>query len=268
MERKGTITVIEKGKATIHSYTASEEGGLVTTQIIETEKGLVVIDAQFLRPHAREVRDYIFRLGKPVERVIVSHSHPDHWFGLEYLSDHPVYALAETGQEIMDLGEAMIRDKRALLGELVTDSRIIPDHTIEEGQEVICGLRYDFKRIREAEAGVQLLIHLPEVDTLIAQDLLYNGVHLFIGHGAFEGWIEAVKGLEERGCGTILVGHGRPAGPAIYKEVTGYIEEAGRCYRSSRNGEELKERLMERYPDHLAPFLLDISNGFLYPGEG
>jgi glyoxylase-like metal-dependent hydrolase (beta-lactamase superfamily II) len=33
--------------------------------------------------------------GTPIDRVIVTHRHPDRWFGCEYFRDVPVYALAE-----------------------------------------------------------------------------------------------------------------------------------------------------------------------------
>ena len=44
METQGKVTVIKHEKATIHSYMAPEDSALVTTQVIETENHLVVID--------------------------------------------------------------------------------------------------------------------------------------------------------------------------------------------------------------------------------
>jgi glyoxylase-like metal-dependent hydrolase (beta-lactamase superfamily II) len=36
--------------------------------------------------YADEAADYANRLDKPVDRIIVSHGHPDHWSGLEVLT--------------------------------------------------------------------------------------------------------------------------------------------------------------------------------------
>jgi glyoxylase-like metal-dependent hydrolase (beta-lactamase superfamily II) len=89
MKTLGKVTVIKRDKATIHSYMAPEDSALVTSQIIETKNNLVVVDAQFLRPYAKDLYNYIKSLNKPVERIVITHSHPDHWFGLEYFQDFP-----------------------------------------------------------------------------------------------------------------------------------------------------------------------------------
>jgi len=56
---------------------------------------LIVIDAQFFLPHAKAAREYINSLNKPIECLIISHSHPDHWFGSELFADTKIYALKE-----------------------------------------------------------------------------------------------------------------------------------------------------------------------------
>ena len=42
----------------VHTYTSPETGYLVNTQIIETEKHLVIIDTQFLKKSAEEVFNF------------------------------------------------------------------------------------------------------------------------------------------------------------------------------------------------------------------
>lgn len=58
---------------------------------------IVLVDGQFLVSCARAFRDYADSLGKPIDRLYVSHRHPDHWFGLgAAFSDVTIYALPET----------------------------------------------------------------------------------------------------------------------------------------------------------------------------
>lgn len=265
MKAMGTIKILKNNDVTIHSYMCPEDGAMVTTQIIETKNKLVVIDAQFLRPYAKEVLDYIHLLKKPVARVIVSHSHPDHWFGLEYFKGMPIYSLKETKDEIEQLGDIIIQSKKPVLGELVTSTKTVPQKIIVEGSETIDGLKYEFEKVVNAEAGVQLLIKLPELNTLIAQDLVYNDVHLFIGQNAFDGWLNALKSLQgQKQYTTILSGHGEPTDPSIYGSVVTYVEDAKEAFGSAKDGNDLKNKLLAKHPLMKAPVLLDISNSFLY----
>jgi metal-dependent hydrolase (beta-lactamase superfamily II) len=82
-DRKGTVVVSDYPNVRIHTYVSPPDGFLVNTQIVEGETSLVIFDGQLLNVYAAEVAAYASRLGKPVEQIIVSHGHPDHWAGLE-----------------------------------------------------------------------------------------------------------------------------------------------------------------------------------------
>lgn len=77
----GTITVIDKGPVRIHRYTAPEDGLNVNTQLIETPSRIIAVDAQFALAYADEVVAYAKQLGKPIDRLVISHAHPDHYQG-------------------------------------------------------------------------------------------------------------------------------------------------------------------------------------------
>ena len=79
------IMVVKRaGDVRIHTFVASFAYSNIAnaTHIIETRNQLVLVDGQFLVPYARAFRDYADSLGKPIERLYLSHRHPDHWFGL------------------------------------------------------------------------------------------------------------------------------------------------------------------------------------------
>ncbi len=238
---------------------------LNTTQIIETKNKLVVVDAQFVRPFAKEAAAYVKSLNKPVERVIISHAHPDHWYGLEFFQEYPIYSLKETQQVIEKAGDMMIKGNKVRMGDMITDSKVVPSHIITEGKETIDGLEYVFEKVVDAEAGVQLLIKIPELEILIGQDLFFKDTHLFIGQGAFDGWIEALEDLKkDKNNKYIFVGHGLPTDNSIFDDMIEYITTAKEIYSKVDNGEELKKQLIEKYPELKAAFMLDISNKFLY----
>jgi len=269
VEMKGTVEIIENDGAKIHSYISPADGGLVTTQIIETAGKLVIVDVQFLRPYAKEVREYIDSLGKPVDRVIVTHSHPDHWFGLEYFDDLSIYSLEETKAEISKLGDMIIDSKKPVLGDLVTDKKVVPNLVQKTGSEEIDGLTYIFEKVLDAEAGVQLLIKMPSLKIVIAQDLVYNQVHLFIGQNALDGWLKQVGKLKKlsNSYSTILVGHGEPTTFGVLEKMEEYLVEAQNALETTSTPEELKGALVTKFPNERFDMIIDISSDFLFPTE-
>ncbi|MBI5418060.1 MBL fold metallo-hydrolase [Candidatus Poribacteria bacterium] len=262
---EGNIIIIEENGIKIHSYISPENSTLVTSHIIETPNKLVIIDAQFMRQYAKELLSYAKSLNKPIDRIIISHSHPDHWFGLEFFNDQKIYSLKETQDEINNLGEIIIKSKKSVLGELVTSQKVVPNYIINEGNENIDGVLYEFKKISNAEAGTQLLIKLPEHKILIAQDLVFNDVHLFLGQNAFDGWIKSIKMLQElKEYKFILPGHGELTDAKTFEKNINYLNDAKAIFSKVKDGNSLKEQLIKKYPDYRASVLLDISNSFLY----
>lgn len=262
---KNMISVIKKGDYKIHTYTSTEDGLFVNTHILETPKELVIVDAQFSRSDAQKMRKYAKSLKKPIERIIITHSHPDHWFGLEYFRDIPSYALKETIEEINKTGMAAIQLEKSSFGNSVTDTVYIPGYVIFEGKEIIDGLEMEFKKIENAEDATHLLIIVRQLEAAIAQDLVFGGAHLFIGRKKFSSWKKALSRLKNLNMRHILVGHGKNGGGELVDRNIEYLSDAESFFRKAENGEELKSMLIEKYPDFMAPAILDISNLFLYP---
>src|SRR5712672_4762597 len=84
--RMGAILVSEFGPVKIHSYLSPADGFQVNTQIIEGPTAVVIFDGQLLLPYADEVASYVQTLGKPVDRIILSHAHTDHGSGIQALN--------------------------------------------------------------------------------------------------------------------------------------------------------------------------------------
>src|SRR4051812_16855845 len=107
------MLVKEVGAVRIHTFISSFSYNNIAnaTHIIESENKLVLIDGQFLVPYARAFRAYADGLAKPIERLYLSHRHPDHWFGLgAAFRDVSVYALPETIAFLKEHGEQSRED--------------------------------------------------------------------------------------------------------------------------------------------------------------
>ena len=264
----GSMTVTEFKNSKIHSYQSPNLTGCVTTHIIETPERLILVDGQRSVIYGQEIRTYAESLGKPIDRMIISHLHPDHWFGAYQFRDVPVHSLKETQGEIDQLGEFFIEISKPSLGEHVPPEKVVPDVLIPNGfSETIDGVTLQYSHVTDAESDNMLTVYLPNERVLIAQDLLYNNCHLFCGHGNFQGWQKSLKDMRnDTSFDLVLPGHGENTGSRqAIDDALIYLEFVESTYAKVGTGDELKAAIVDRYPSYLAESLVDIQNLFLYP---
>jgi metal-dependent hydrolase (beta-lactamase superfamily II) len=134
--------------------------------MIEGPNAVVIFDGQLLLPYADEVASYVQTLGKPVDRIILSHAHTDHWAGLQVLTERfpnaYVFALEGIAEQVRDSGPARLDRLGRTYGDRAATMVTIPTKTISEGLQRIDGVAYDFKRFVNAESDLQLAALLPE----------------------------------------------------------------------------------------------------------
>src|SRR6202043_2046383 len=148
--RMGAILVSQFGPVKIHSYLSPAEGLHVNTQMVEGPNAVVIFDAQLLLPYADEVASYVQTLGKPIDRIILSHAHTDHWGGLQVLTEHfpgiRVFALEGIADQIRAAGPARLHGLRKTYGDKAASKVTVPTETIGQGLQRIDGVTYDFSR--------------------------------------------------------------------------------------------------------------------------
>lgn len=272
---QGTVTVTPAGAATIHTYTAPETGWRANSHIIEFASQIVLFDAPLTEVYAREVLALASALGKPVTRLYISHAHPDH-FASAALIDAPSYALGPVKDLIDRSGDLRIQRGYACTpghaGAPLPSSRLI-DHAVQPGEEeALEGVLLRFEAVADAETDSQLAIALPGTGVLISQDVLYNGVHLFLGEHAFDAWQSAITALEALPYETIIPGHGLPrgnglpTGRGIYAANRKYLDIAAKAFAEATGPADLNQRLEAAFPSYGGTAMQGLQNFYLYPG--
>lgn len=264
-ETGATVTVQTAGDITVHSYLAPEQVFASNSHILELPNSLVLIDTQFLLPNALDFRAYADSLGKPIDRLIITHAHPDHFLGSEAFADVDVYALADVAASIEANGQAEVDEKQAEFGPAIAGSFVVP-LVLEPGSVEIDGVDFVFERVTNAEAEVQAVTKLPEYGIVSVGDIVYSGTHLILA-GAPPTWIEALEGLQAESdtYPIVLPGHGATTDPGVYEANIAWLMKAGELLGTVTTGEEFKAGLVDAFPELGMEGAIDFVLPFLFP---
>jgi glyoxylase-like metal-dependent hydrolase (beta-lactamase superfamily II) len=217
--------------------------------MIEGPAAVVIFDGQLLPPFADEVASYVQTLGKPIDRIILSHAHTDHWGGLQLLTerfpDARVFALDGIADQVRTRGPARLDGLRRTYGDRVATKVTVPTETITEGPQRIDGVTYDFKRFVDAESDLQLAALLPEQKVLMAFDLVFSpNQHAFTGANHFDHWMIVLESLEAlQGYDTIIIGHDRPVDRSAIDSTIIYVKRAKEIHAVSADAKSYSEKL-------------------------
>ena len=269
-DRMGAILVSQFGPVKIHSYLSPLDGFHVNTQMIEGPTAVVIFDGQLLLPYADEVASYVQTLGKPVERIILSHAHTDHWSGLQVLTerfaDARVFALDGIADQLHARGQARLDSFRPIYGDRIATKVTVPTEIIAEGVQRIDGITYDFRRFVDAESDLQLAALLPEQKVLMAFDLVFSpNQHAFTGANHFDHWIIVLESLKAlQGYDTITIGHDTPVDRSAIDSTMTYVKRAKEIRAASSDAKTYSENLKAAFPDLQQAGFVDLSASYLY----
>jgi glyoxylase-like metal-dependent hydrolase (beta-lactamase superfamily II) len=262
-------TVTQNENVKVHTYMSPTVMFANTSHIIELKNELIIVDGQFFAPYALELKKLTDSLGKPVTRFYISHDHPDHFIGFgDAFPNVKVYALAETKASIEKTGQGVLEQRQAQFGPMIATKLNKPSVIQQPGEETIEDVKFIFEKSLNNESAVSLVIKLPEIGLYIAQDIVYNKIHLFI-EGDTKGWETALrKIIKEKTYKIVLSGHGKEGGIELLKENLNYLAFVKETILKSKNKEEFKAAIIKKYPEYGGEQLVDIYlNYYLKPNN-
>jgi glyoxylase-like metal-dependent hydrolase (beta-lactamase superfamily II) len=253
---QGKVDVSKFDGAKIHVYEAPLDSILVHSFIVEGPTKLVLFDSQLLLPFAAELADYIESIGKPLDRIIVSHAHPDHWSGLYRMHprfpDAQIYAFKDIIAYMKANGDEILRQRRAktALGPNLAPEATLPTATLEPGSQVIDSVTYDFQALENGESEHQTVVRLPDLGVLMVFDLVGSkSEHMFIVLPTFNPWIGALEALKAQQFSTLLAGHGLPVQRSDIDATIEYLRTAKELYHQHSEPSPFAEAMIAAFPD-------------------
>lgn len=198
--------------------------------IVVGPRSLLAIDAGGGPQHARNFIAAAKPLGKPFDRVVITHEHPDHIVGLtQFPADIEIVAQEETYQRMVKMGQPTTPAYWATnpaWGRAGDVNRVIlPTVTFHDRMSVYYGdTQVDFVWPGRAHTTGDALIRLPKERILFMGDIGFFGVTPLNGSGFIADWIKVCDNLlQDPEVETIVPGHGPVGTKPDLKDMRDYL---------------------------------------------
>jgi glyoxylase-like metal-dependent hydrolase (beta-lactamase superfamily II) len=194
---------------------AANRGFNSNAAFVITREGVVVVDALGTPALGRALVAAIRKVtSQPIRRVILTHYHADHAYGLEALEAAGAEIWAhQDGRAFLGSEEAERRleqRRRDLAPWFDARTRLVPADRWVAGHASfeLGGVRFEVVPLGPAHSPEDLMVVLPEEGVLFSGDLIFAGRLPFVGEADSRRWLAAIDRLLERRPRLLVSGHG------------------------------------------------------------
>jgi glyoxylase-like metal-dependent hydrolase (beta-lactamase superfamily II) len=195
--------------------TGSNQGFVANAVFIVTGAGVVVFDALGSPALARLLLEKIHSItDEPVVRVVVSHYHADHIYGLQVFADLDAEILAPDGSdEYLGSEQAVQRlaERRSTLAPWVNDNTrlVSPDQYLGEGTRFRLGdVEFIITLLGAAHSDGDLAMYVVPDRVLFSGDVVFNDLVPFLGDADTRHWLKVLARMDREQLAALVPGHG------------------------------------------------------------
>lgn len=239
--------------------------------LVKGERRAVLIDAPFTRADAHRIVAAVLESGKSLDTIFVTHDHPDHFFSVEVLTDaFPDARVIAAPQVVDDIWKSIpLKLKRwgPMLGANGPRHPTAPTALTGNSFELE-GHRFEVLGPMQGDHVHATAVWIPEIKTLVAGDLLFNEMHLWLGESlkpARLAWAKSVEQLAALGATRVVAGHKKPGLPDDASAIDftrRYLQVFEQSVGSSKTSAELSHKIQAAFPK-----TVDVFGDFLLPNS-
>jgi glyoxylase-like metal-dependent hydrolase (beta-lactamase superfamily II) len=224
----------------------------------------VLVDTFLTTEQSRTLLDRVVASGKNLIAIYITHGHGDHFFGLASLLERFPRARAVATPEIVQamheqLSPASIDHfwRRLFPGEI--PERLLAAEPLEANALELEGHKLVAVSTGRTDTAHSTCLHVPSVGLIVGGDVVYNGIHPFLGGTDTASrleWISTLDKLEGLKPTAVIAGHKVPENdddPRIIAETRQYLRDFNRLNAATATVRELYDAMLEIYPDRVNP---------------
>jgi glyoxylase-like metal-dependent hydrolase (beta-lactamase superfamily II) len=218
-----TSVEMDVKKVSEHVYYVEGEPGIATDNegfisnagFVITGDGVVVFDALGTPSLANTLVSKIRELTEqPIRKVIVSHYHADHIYGLQVFEEIGAEISAPEGAQKYLQSEAAkerLEERQFSLEPWVNENTrlILPDVTVSKSTTFTMGdVTFTINYMGKAHSDGDLSMLVEPDRVLFSGDIIFEGRVPFVGSADTKNWLETLTRLETGGLTALIPGHG------------------------------------------------------------
>ncbi|MFE6052140.1 MBL fold metallo-hydrolase [Kitasatospora sp. NPDC056446] len=250
-------------------FTGPESAFFATSTLILGEHTAILVDAQLTRSAGRELAEWVAGKGRRLLAIVVTHQHPDHYFGaeevLKLFPDARLLAAPAVVEGILRTAAAKVAQWKPVYGDDIPDHPLVPAPLLPQplmlDRQVIPVLL-----LGQADCGDSTVVHVPSIRTVIAGDFVYNGTHVWTadtGPAQRTTWGHNLGRIADLGADRVIAGHRAPDqgdDAARVLAFTGeYLQDFDRLLAEHPDDPEaLATAMNERYGELTLPVILEL----------
>ena len=235
-----------------------------SSTLIHGERDAVLVDTLLTTEQSKTLSDWVVASGKNLTAIYVTHGHGDHFFGLASLLERFPRAKAVATPEVVramreQLTPAWIDNfwRRLFPGDI--PDRLLVAEPLEGDDLELEGRKLVPINAGRTDTAHSTCLHVPSIGLIVAGDVVYNGIHPFLGETDTQSrleWISTLDKLEALNPKAVIAGHKVPENdddPRIIAETRRYLRDFNRLNAATTTARELYDAMLEIYPDRVNP---------------
>ncbi|MEU6644192.1 MBL fold metallo-hydrolase [Saccharomonospora sp. NPDC046836] len=233
----------------------------------------VLMDPGMTTAQAGALGDWVDEKELDVTDIFVTHGHGDHWFAAGPLAEQFGARVVATAGTIAQMHANAAR--RPLLWDKVYPG--IPPTpvtavTVPGNRFTLEGHDLVIVEVGHTDTDDTSVLYVPDLGLVVAGDVIYNGVHMFLGEsvvvGGFGPWRAAIDQVEALAPGRIVCGHQNNQldddADRTIAETRQYLDDADAVLRTETTAVDFFNAMVERYPNHLGRTVLWAGASAIY----